>query len=117
MNVKKAGVVYGAAAATAAAVSYFRGRRGMDIARDAAVHGFVAGTGIVAAGYALDVVGVAVPVLSNPSDHVGMGALSKKAVALLSQVPAQKVFAPGKKNGVKIAPVPADEMSVEQDEV
>ena len=116
MNLKKAGVVYGVAAATSAAVSYFRGQRGMDLVKDAAVHGFVAGTGVVAVGYALDLVGVAVPVLSNPSEHIGMGKMPGKAVALLTQINPESLFAPMKKAGVKVAPVPADPSIIVQDE-
>lgn len=116
MNLKKAGMIYGVSAATSAAISYFRGRRGMDIAKDAAVHGFVAGTGLVAVGYALDVVGVAMPVLSNPSEHVGMGNMPKKAVAMLTQINPEHLFAPMKKSGVKVAPVPKDPSIILQDE-
>ena len=63
MNLKKAGLVYAASAGVAAGVAYLRGRRGTDLLRDTAVHGFVAGTGLVAAGYALDLVKVDVPIL------------------------------------------------------
>jgi len=116
MNIKKAGMIYGAAAATSAAVAYFRGRRGTDLVRDAAVHGFVAGTGLVAAGYALDLVGVTVPVLSNPSEHIGMGAMPGKAVALLSQINPDDLFKPMKNGGVKVAPTPEDPSIILQDE-
>ena len=115
MNLKKAGIVYAASAGVAAGVAYLRGRRGTDLLRDTAVHGFVAGTGLVAAGYALDLVKVEVPLLSNPTDHAGMGSMPKKAVALLSQVSAD-LFAPMSRAGVKVAPVPEDPSIITQDE-
>lgn len=116
MNLKKAGLVYAASAGVAAGVAYLRGRRGTDLLRDTAVHGFVAGTGLVATGYALDLVKVEVPLLSNPSEHLSMGNMPKKAVALLSQVNPASLFAPMKRAGVKVAPVPEDPAVIMQDE-
>lgn len=109
-------LVYALSLFGAGAVSYYRGRRGVDLVIDTGLHGVVAGTGlnvvVFLAGEALP----SVEVLSNPHEGpTGMGNIPAQAVSLLSQVDVERLYQGLKENGVKIAPVPDNPSVVMQD--
>lgn len=102
-------ILYGLSVLGAGAVSYYQGRRGADMAIDAALYGALAGTGINVVWW-LSAEGIpqfAQIETAKPNEGPsGMGKLSGDAVKLLSQVDAAKLYQNLKENGVKIAPVP-----------
>jgi hypothetical protein len=53
---------------------------------------------------------------SNGDDYDSMGKLSKAAVSVLSQIDADRLYKPMKKNGLKVAPIPENPSVVNQDE-
>ena len=117
MTLRKTAWIFAGSFAGAAAVAYWRGRRGQEMANDVVKHGLVVGAGVSASLWALDLAGVVVPVLENPSKAVhNMGSMPKQAVELLSNINPEQLYAAMRNGGVKIAPVPNDPSMVSQDE-
>lgn len=117
MSVRKTAWIFAGSFAGAAAVAYWRGRRGQDLATDAVKHGLVVGAGVSASLWALDLAGVVVPVIGNPSHAVtNMGNMPKKAIELLSNINPDQLYRAMRASGVKVAPVPDDPSMVAQDE-
>lgn len=123
-------VAYAASGCVSAAVSYFRGRRGLDLVRDTAVHGFVLGT-VGAAGYegyqyfygdsddddySEDTIEARHNGLlgsSNVKDD--MGTLSAEGVKLLSRVNSDDLFSDQRGPGIKVEDVPDNPAVVNQE--
>ena len=117
MTLRKTAWIFAGSFAGAAAVSYWRGHRGQDLANDAVKHGLVLGAGVSASLWALDLAGIVVPVLENPSKAVAnMGNTPKKAIELLSNINPDQLYRAMRASGVKVAPVPDDPSMVSQDE-
>lgn len=102
----------------AAVISFLRGRRGMDLVRDTALHGVVVGTGLNIVGWVVfDVDGV--PTLINsgePPNYNSTGMLSDEAIELMAQVNAQDIYAPMRRGGVKVDEIPENPSIVVQEE-
>jgi hypothetical protein len=124
-------LLYGLSIAGAAAISYYRGRRGSDLLVDAALHGGVVGTGVNVIGFLVADKPAAAPVPVARSNGGGgggllssvlaignaarsVGKLSKQGQKLLSQMP-DELYSDFKRNGVKVAAIPENPNMVNQD--
>lgn len=96
-------LVYGIAAAGAAAVAYYRGKAVEEILLDSLIHGAVVGTGV---NVVIWLASESSPVLANPAPPTG--SLGVEAVRLLSQVNPEVVLKTVEKAGVRIGPAPED---------
>lgn len=107
-------MVYAASVLGAAGVSYFRGRQGRDVLRDALVHGLVGGTGVNVALWLGDEAGVIA--LPNHSSDVaeGAGTMSVEAIAYLADLNDETLYAASNQDGFIIGPVPDNPYVVEQ---
>ncbi len=115
-------LVYVAAVAASAGVSYYRGRRGNELVLDAALGGAIGGTALNLAAQAFVPVegeGVTIlnPLLSGLSilnRAGGMGKMGQRAVDLLSHID-DTLYDDFKANGVKVGPIPSNPSMVQQD--
>lgn len=116
MNLRKTAWIFAGSFAGAAAVSYWRGRRGQEMANEVVKHGLVVGAGVSASLWALDLAGVVVPALENPAKAVrNMGNMPKQAIELLSHINPDQLYAAMRQGGVKVAPVPDDPSMISQE--
>ena len=108
-------LIYGGSFLGAAFLSYYTGKRGRPLLKQAAWCSLISGSAIVVLGV---VVKPAPPARKNgwnpwaisrgprrPGAE-GMGKLSKKGVAVLEAIDTSTLYAPMNKDGVKIEPVP-----------
>lgn len=117
MSVRKTAWIFAGSFAGAAAVAYWRGRRGQELATDVVKHGLVVGAGVSASLWALDLAGVVVPVIGNPGKAISnMGNMPKQAVELLSNINPEHLYKAMRAGGVKVAPVPDDPSMISQEE-
>lgn len=107
----------------AAGVSYYRGRRGLQLLSDTMYHGVAVGTVVNIGGYIFanptartavtNGAGLGFNLLSNGKR---MGNMSKKAVKYLEQVNPD-LFKPFKANGIKVDEIPKNPKIINQDAV
>lgn len=115
-STQRIALIYAAAAASAAGVSYMRGRSSEEIVQDALVHGVLIGTGAnVGVWYFLDGESeVATPNHKmRPEIEFGMGSLGAKAINLLGSVNTKEIFTPEVIRGWVFGPVPENPYTVD----
>lgn len=114
-------IIYGASVLAAASLSWWRGRRGSELVTDIALHGGLAGTGLNVIAWLILEDGTTAPVFEMAQQNVserlseGMGKLTAKGLATLSQLDVDSLYQDMKKNGVRVAPVPANPSIIHQD--
>lgn len=106
-------LIFGVAALGAAGVSYYRGRRGADLARDTLVHGLVAGS-IAAVGLSLVGPNGHYATSNGHEPPKGMGSVGKGAVQLLAQVNTTELYKPLSTSDIEIGLVPENPYYVAQ---
>jgi hypothetical protein len=113
----KTALIFGTSVLGAAAFSYWRGRRGFEIVKDAAVHGSIVGTGLFLVSWLVLPSGEVVPLLAQPNHGAvkGLGNLGAEGQKLLASVNADRLYADMKAPGVKVAPVPDNPSIIVQD--
>lgn len=115
------GLCYVVSIGAAGGVSYLRGKRGLELAKDAALYGAALGTTTAVIGYLSRSPAKAVTAKPNFSPLAKLatantlGKLSAGGVKLLSNLDTDKLYANMKKNGVKVAPLPDNPSIVVQD--
>lgn len=119
---ERVAMLYTLGLAGAAGISYYRGRRGAELVREAAVYGLVAGTALNVGGWLLlegDGLTEALPnPLPNPMALLNkapdMGKMSSKAIQFLSDLD-EGLYDDFKENGVKVGLLPPNPSIVTQD--
>ena len=118
-NAEKLALIFGASVGGAALVSYLRGHREpMAIAKDAAVHGAIVGTGLTVAYWVYSesdaVRGRAqpngIPLLSRQSSATKLpyGRMTAEGINLLSNLDTDKLYSKMNGKGVKVLEEPPD---------
>ena len=109
--------IYGVAFTGAAAVSYWRGKRGLgELALDTVLWGGLAGTSLNAVAFVVLAPDGSVLAVARKNATEGMGRLSGNAVKLLGTIDADKLYADLRENGVVIAEVPENASMINQEE-
>lgn len=108
-------MIYGVSLLGAGAVSFYRGRRGTELLRDAALHGAVTGTALNVVGWLVLESGEKIPMFAATNSEGGLGKTPKKVIALLNTIDNDALFADLKENGVKVAEAPKNASIVMQD--
>lgn len=114
--VEKFALVYGLSAFGVGVASYWKGRRGTELLYDTAVYGGMAGTAINVILYATSEGGIARD-NGEYEDLTGTGTLPREAVRLVQSIDSDRLYAPMKANGVKVAPVSDNPSIINQDDV
>jgi hypothetical protein len=124
---ERVALIYGVSVAGAAAVSFLRGRRGGELASDAALHGAVLGTGLNLVGWLasnsedsweVEEIGPETAAVQNhgePPNYSTTGVLSDDAVTYLMELDADGLYAPMRTGGVKIDALPQNPSLIAQD--
>ena len=112
------GLIFAVSITGAGVVAYYRGKRDTELVKDTLCYGGIAG---VTGSTAVFVYSLSTKAKSNPLGFLGKatsnaGNISRKGLALLSQIDPDKLYSAMKSDGVKIAPIPDDPSTIVQDE-
>jgi hypothetical protein len=109
-------LIYAVSAAAAGGAAYWRGKRGMELVKDTTCYGLAGGTAANLIAFVVQPKSIA---KSNGfglfSAITNTAKMSAKGAKMLSSLDTETLYASMSRNGVKVAPVPANASMIKQE--